>query len=412
MAVSYCTQVETALQPAEATAYAELRAILDGLNPFPILSRLQLYRCTGRPGHPLRALWRAYVTSFLLNLPHTNALIRRLQEDPELCRLCGFECALPSRRTFNRFIARLSHHSDLVEVALVGVTSRLKEVLPDLGEVVAIDSTAVRSHSNPNRRRRKQVSDAEARWGVKHSAKAKEKGTDWFFGYKSHAVADVKYGVPLAHIITAGNRNDSPMLPKVMRKGENLYSWWGPKVAIADRGYDGKQNHEWLDKRGVLPIIHIKELAKKGLYGGIYTKTGVPTCLGGIPMEYAETDPATGNYLYICAESGCRLKSSMKGGVTYCDSEVWEDPREDIRLFGKIRRDSAEWKAYYSQRQAIERVFKSLKESRRLERHCVRGLRQIRLHVLMSVLAFQATALVKVLAGDLEEMRWMVRRVA
>jgi len=57
-------------------------------------------------------------------------------------------------------------------------------------------------------------------------------------------------------------------------------------------------------------------------------------------------------------------------------------------------------------------VFKGLKESRRLERHCIRGLRKISLHATMSVLAFQATALVHVLAGEVEDMRWMVRKVA
>jgi len=47
-----------------------------------------------------------------------------------------------------------------------------------------------------------------------------------------------------------------------------------------------------------------------------------------------------------------------------------------------------------------------------LERHCVRGLRRIGLHVTMSVQAFQATAMVHVLAGDVEDMRWMVGKVA
>ena len=71
-----------------------------------------------------------------------------------------------------------------------------------------------------------------------------------------------------------------------------------------------------------------------------------------------------------------------------------------------------EWKDHYRKRQAIERVFKSTKESRRLERHCVRGLRQIKLHALMSTLTFTATALAWVLIGEWEWMRWMVRQVA
>ena len=54
---------------------------------------------------------------------------------------------------------------------------------------------------------------------------------------------------------------------------------------------------------------------------------------------------------------GCPLKNSRKGGILYCDTEVWEDPRRNIRLFGIIRRDSPEWKEFYTKRQAVERVF-------------------------------------------------------
>ena len=73
---------------------------------------------------------------------------------------------------------------------------------------------------------------------------------------------------------------------------------------------------------------------------------------------------------------------------------------QDVFLFAATRRDGPEWKALYAKRQAIERVFKSMKESRRLERHCVRGLRQITLHALMSALAFLVTALAHLRAGS------------
>ena len=61
-------------------------------------------------------------------------------------------------------------------------------------------------------------------------------------------------------------------------------------------------------------------------------------------------------------------------------------------------------------RQSVERVFKSLKESRRLERHCYRGLAKITLHCLMSLVAFNATALYGLRNGL--NPRWMVRKVA
>ena len=273
---------------------------------------------------------------------------------------------------------------------------------------MAIDSTAVKTHSNPNR---KALSDTEARWGIKTSTRTKE-GKEYFFGYKMHAVADATYGVPLAFSVEPGNRGDSPMLPPVMERAQRHYRWWRPRVALADRAYDGNPIHEWLDQRGIVAIIPIKKMPRGQLYDGLYTQDGVPTCMGGVPMEYAETDPYTGHRLYICREGGCHQKGSLKGGVTHCDGETWEDPSANIRLLGRVRRGTAEWDALYDKRKSIERCFKSMKQSRRLERHYVRGLRHLRLHAAMACLTFQATALARVLAGEQAEMGWMVRKVA
>ena len=391
----------------------ELAAVFSSLDDAVLLSRLQEYRPVGRQGYPLKALWRSYVASFILNLPHTNALIRRLEDEPDLRHLCGFGDALPHRTTFNRFIQRLAHHPDLVETVFADLTHQLKTLIPDLGAEVAIDSTTVRSHCNPNRpkvrRGVKRISDPEASWTAKNSARAKKGGKEWHHGYKVHMVADANYGVPLAHLVTTAKRNDSPELPAVIAQSEALYPWFSPSAVVADRGYDSVANHEHLHQKGILPIIHIRRKANAALYDGIYTENGVPTCLGQVPMEYVRSDPEQG-HLYRCR--GCHLAGTMRGGVRHCDTEVWEDPKKDIRLFGVVRRDGPEWKALYTKRQAIERVFKSMKESRRLERHCIRGLRQITLHAAMSALAFQATVLVRLQVGDVEWMRWMVRKVA
>ena len=384
----------------------ELAAVFSSLDDVTLLARLQDYRPTGRPGYPLKALWRAYVASFILNLPHTNALIRRLEDEPDFRYLCGFFGPLPHRTTFNRFIQRLSHHADLVEATFVDLTHQLKALIPGLGNEVAIDSTTVRTHSNPNRKR---VSDPQASWTAKNSARAKEGGKEWHHGYKVHMVADANYGMPLAHIVTTAKRSDSPELPAVIAWAEALYPWFKPSVVVADRGYDSMANHEWLHGKGILPVIHIRRKANAALYDGIYTEQGVPTCLGQVPMEYVRSDPEKG-HLYRC--KGCHLFGTMRGGIRHCDTEVWEDPSKNIRLFGVVRRGSQEWKDLYTKRQAIERVFKSMKESRRLERHCVRGLRQITLHAAMSALAFQSTVLVRLQAGEVEWMRWMVRKVA
>ena len=82
-------------------------------------------------------------------------------------------------------------------------------------------------------------------------------------------------------------------------------------------------------------------------------------------------------------------------------------------MFGGDPRGSRRWKRLANgKRQPGERVFKSVKESRGLERHCLRGLHQVTLHAMMSCLAFQATVLARMQAGETARMRWMVRAVA
>ncbi len=386
--------------------HATLATLLDSIDVDALLKTLWQYRQNSRPGYPLRAMWRAYLASFILNLPHTNALIRALQQDPRLRRLCGFQ-HLPHRTTFNRFINRLSHHADMVEAALASITEMLKEMLPDLGEEVAVDSTTVRTHSNPWRKR---VSDQDASWAVKTSPREKD-GKEVYFGYKLHMAVDANHGIPLAWKVTTGKRNDSPELPAVMENAKATFHWFSPSSAMADRGYDGMPNYRYLTENGIVPVILTRRSSAKGGLYGIYTKDGVPTCLGNVPMQYMKSDPQRG-HLYRCSPDGCHLKNSKKGGIRHCDSEVWELPGRDLRLTGILRRDSPEWNALYSKRQAVERTFKSLKESRRLERHCVRGLRNITLHIYMALLAYSATVLAQLQAGQFAMMRWQVRKVA
>lgn len=231
-----------------------------------------------------------------------------------------------------------------------------------------------------------------------------------------HMVADAKYGLPLAFRVTPGNRSDSPELPEVMKKAYGDYVWFKPSVATADRGYDAATNFTYLYGKNVDPIIHIrKPTSRDDLYDGVYDKDSLPHCLGNVPMEFVGTS-GKGEYIYHCKEGGCHLKKSMKGGILHCDTVYSEDPAaspELMRILGPItRRNSPEWNDLYAKRWSVERLFKTLKESRRLEAHCVRGLAHITLHMMMSTLAFQASALAEVKKGNHGGMRWAVPKVA
>ena len=173
--------------------------------------------------------------------------------------------------------------------------------------------------------------------------------------------------------------------------------------------------NESVISNNAVPIIAIRRKGGTGtgpdihLYEGIYYKQGVPNCLGMQPMEYVRSDPDKG-HLYRCSRGGCHLKT--RKSVCYCQDTIWENRKDNPRLLGAIRRESDERKVLYKMRQSVERLFKSMKEFRRLESHFVRSLKSISLHATMSALAFQATVLIRVNAGDMRGLCWMVRRLA
>ena len=384
--------------------------ILDLVDASPMTNKIEEARFNGRHGYSPKVMWRAVLASYVLDLPSTNALIRRLEEDPHLRETCGFGETLPHRTTFNRFFTRLADYQTLVDKCLADLVHQFRELLPGLGEKVAVDSTPVRSHSHPRRKGKltRKTSDPQANWTAKPSDRRKGE-KDWFWGYKLHLMVDAVYGIPLYCYTTTASMNDSPELPKMLAGAKETLNWLNPKRVMADRGYDSQANHEAvLDRGGVLISPVRLPSSDDKLHEGIYTVKGEPTCMGVVPMVYERSDPELG-HLYRCRREGCHLLG--KKGRRYCNQEFWVNRSDNVRLFGPIRRDSAEWDGLYVLRQSVERAFKSLKENRRLERHSFRGLRRVGLHAAMSVLGFAATMLVKLLAQEINPT-WMVRKVA
>ena len=389
-----------------------MRGILAEADTAALIERLDLYRWVGtryrgRRGFGLESMLRATILSYLLKVPCTAELTRRLQDQRKLRKLCGFK-ELPHRTTFSRFFGRLARHKDLVENCIVDATNRLREHLPGLGSTVAVDSTVVRSYSNP---RRRVVSDQEASWTAKTSSRPNaSNGKEWSWGYKLHALADAAYGIPLWGFLTTAKVNDSPELPRLLDQVKERYDWFAPEHVVADKGYDSQRNHREIMKHGAIPVIPIRKNPKGNkLQDGLYTDEGAPTCIGQVPMEYVKSDPKKGD-LYRCPPGGCHLKD--RKGVRHCQDEVWEkyDREDNPRLFGLLRRGSELWNQLYSLRMSVERVFKSMKQGRRLEAHCLRGQDKIGLHAALSLLTFLCTALHRIHTGQRALLRWQTRR--
>ncbi len=94
--------------------------------------------------------------------------------------------------------------------------------------------------------------------------------------------------------------------------------------------------------------------------------------------------------------------------MKYCDwLPHWEDPRDNLRVLGVVARAGPEWTALYNRRQIIERMFGSMKRSRLLNRHQYFRRDKLEVHVALSTLAYQATMLARVRAGDVDRIRRM-----
>ena len=134
-----------------------------------------------------------------------------------------------------------------------------------------------------------------------------------------------------------------------MDKATETLSWLNPRYVMADKGYDSRANHEATAGHDAVLVCPARRKANSALYEGIYTEKGVPTCIGMVEMDYVRSDPQKG-HLYRCRREACHLET--RKGVRYCADEVWENRRDNPRLFGPLRQKSPKWKALYRLRQA------------------------------------------------------------
>ena len=345
-----------------------------------------------------------------------SKLINQLAKNPALRDACGFGRALPSRRTFGRVFKQLAEPDTtaMLEDTFDDVINLIRTLLPDLGVDVSVDATTVQSFT-----RRKPLSkghprgmcpsagkyvgcrrpdkclvftDLEASLGFKHCSKSPD-GKRYVQGYKTITLSCARYDVALATITVTGRSPETRVLKDLFDKAKAKFEWFAPETLIADAAYDAEYNYAFLLDEGVEPVINISDTPGGELRDGIYTKDGIPTCMGQVPMEFVVTHPETGNHLYRCRQGGCERLGKIKGWST-CRDAHWEDPSENPRLFGvKIRRGSPEFWEKYGMRGGIERVFAWWKDSCNLERHRYRGLANVSLHTLLTALAYEVKRL-------------------
>lgn len=384
----------------ERTVFArELKAVFENLHDEELLEAIERTRWTGRPGYPIKVMWRTIIAGYVLDIPTIQALIKTLRNgrDIFLAIQCGIqsEGEVPSRFAYYRFIKKLVAHKEIIEKCMAKTIEALRKRYPDLGEIVAVDSTDIESYINWSK---KPLSDPDARWGVRKNNDGEE---EKYPGYKMHIVGDAKHEIPLMPIITPANANDSPLMIPMLEKNKSIVKAFRPRFVLADKGYDSSENYRAVvEDSKAIPIIDLNLRGLKGKpdrFEDIANEYGTPYCAWGVPMVFWGYDKRQKRLKYRCPQAcgkpGCtwvdKCSKSSYGQV------IKIRLKDDYRRFIQIPRHTKRWQKLYDMRTSIERIFSRLKkdEDGKLVNHRIRGLNKITLNCLLSVWVMQAGAL-------------------
>ncbi len=241
----------------------------------------------GRPREDRKAILAAFLAKSIYNLPDTRHLIRRLQQDEQLRRLCGWTTAaqLPSESTFSRAFAQFAHKQlgERLHAAIVEATQRGRLVGHIVRDSTAIDARerfpeAPPSHQQKAKQRRKP------KRGFHQRAKAAERGTliqrqrhqdlpemlaalpqqcslgvktnskghqNYWRGYKLHLdVADGQ--IPISALLTSASVHDVnaaiPLMTMTAERVDYCYD-------VMDSAYDAQAILDHISAAGRVPVV-------------------------------------------------------------------------------------------------------------------------------------------------------------
>jgi len=162
----------------------------------------------GRKPYPAVSMLKAQLLKHLWCVPSDRRLALLLKRNRRIARACGFKRETPSHGLFTQFRHRLGKDGYEKVFSLL-----LKQLLKDgtvKGEVVALDSTAVKAYSQRSLDNKTGKSDYDARVGRARRG--------FIRGYKVHTACCASSELPLAFMVEPCNRNDKCFIQPLLEK--------------------------------------------------------------------------------------------------------------------------------------------------------------------------------------------------
>jgi hypothetical protein len=193
---------------------------------------------------------KAQLLKQLLRVPSDRRLALLLKRNGRMARACGFRDGTPSHGLFTQFRHRLG--KDGYETVFSTLLKQLLKHGAVKGDVVAVDSTAIKAYSQRDLENKRGKSDREARVG---------RGRRGFLlGYKVHTACCASSELPLAFTVQPCNKNEKcfiePLLEKLKEHGIDF------KMVLADAQYDSSKVRRMVKEYGGEPVIPYRRGSK------------------------------------------------------------------------------------------------------------------------------------------------------
>jgi hypothetical protein len=366
-----------------------------------------------------------------------DSLRRELSRNGQLRDQCGFDPqkgsgAVPPPWVYTRFLRLLFKFKAEIDGMFDRLVDALKDLLPDLGFSVAVDSKGVDSAGRPTKEKKGDGRrDMEADWGKKTYHGRREDGTLWekvvtWFGYKIHLLVDTHYEMPIGYEVTKASASDTkhllPLVEDLKEKHPQIHG--DIDKAAADKGYDSEENCRRLyDEHGIKPVIDIRRmwrdketrLLDPGCADNIvYDEVGTVCCLcpktgEQRPMAYGGFEKDRGALKYICPARAYGLTCLGRPECGHAMKSERVSLEIDRRIFTPVARSSYAWERDYNKRTAVERVNSRLDVSFGFERHFIRGQKKMEMRVGLALCVMLAMAVGRIKEKHQELMRSLVK---
>ena len=360
---------------------------------------------------------------------------------------------VPGGHNFSRFLSslvKLESQDPWSDAMVRQLREQLMAELPDFGEHLGYDGKAVDSHSTGQvSRKTGKTSDPDADWG-KHETAGGKTGKLWrkvksWFGFGLHVIADTRYEIPVDFSVTQASRAETKELDAMVdRLFEETPELAGRcKDFSADRGLDsGPIKAKLWDEHRIRPLIDTRLMWReekkdpdydpdKPIVRPLFDDNIYHTERGEVLCKCPETSVqrhmafqgfeanrgACGTLKYRCPAAAfgfecagrkeCQRAAECQAGeygrIVRVDLE-----KHDRRIFTPTPWGSPSWKRGYNRRSAMERIYSRVDNAYRMEKHYVRGMKQMRLRLGLVTVVMMAMALGHLRAERQDSMRSLV----